>query len=414
MNKENPKALAGLKILDFSHLLQGPFATQILGDFGATIYKIERAGVGDDFRRWYFFNKKIGNTESASFLAWNRNKRSLAIDLKNSEAKKIIFHMAKSCDVVIQNFRPGVMIKLGYGYEDFKKINKKIIYCNGSGFGKSGPYVERPGQDILLQGLSGLATNTGRSSYPPTLLGAGIADQLGSLNMVISILSAIHFRDKSGIGQEIDVDLLSVLLQHQLQEYVAVLNLNQEFERPNSGIAHPGAGAPFGIYKTKDGYISIAIAPLEILSEILKDETIKNYIEGPSEAMGSTLQFTKRDEIFDHIEKNTKNFKTDDLLEKLLAKGCWCSLIKKHKQVVDDPQVKHMKMFSTYKHDKYGEIKTVSPPIKMSVTPPEISRPAPLVGEHGYEILKEFDFTQEQIEQFEKNKIITVDKNKYE
>ena len=403
-------ALSDVKVLDFSHLLAGPFATQTLGDYGAEVYKIERIHVGDDFRRWNFFNKKVGNYSSASYMAWNRNKRSIALDIRKPEAKKIIYKMAESCDIVIQNFRPGVMAKRGYGYEDFKKINSKIIYCSGSGYGESGPYVNKPGQDLLLQGLTGLAKNTGRSSYPPTQLGAGIADQLGSLNMVIGILSALHYRNQTGKGQEIKVDLLSVLLQHQLQEFVAVLNLNQEFERPDSGVGHPGSGAPFGIYKTKDDYITIAVASLEDLSEILGDQELKKYSQGPSGAMGSDLQITKRDEIFHYIENLTKKHTTDFLDKKLSEKGCWSAPLKTHKEVFDDPQVKHMNMFSTFNHPKYGNVKTVSPAVKMSETPTKISKPVPMIGEHGYEILKEFGYSEDEIKNFIKDEIMSLEK----
>ena len=403
-------ALSDVKVLDFSHLLAGPFATQTLGDYGAEVYKIERIHVGDDFRRWNFFNKKVGNYSSASYMAWNRNKRSIALDIRKPEAKKIIYKMAESCDIVIQNFRPGVMAKRGYGYEDFKKINSKIIYCSGSGYGESGPYVNKPGQDLLLQGLTGLAKNTGRSSYPPTQLGAGIADQLGSLNMVIGILSALHYRNQTGKGQEIKVDLLSVLLQHQLQEFVAVLNLNQEFERPDSGVGHPGSGAPFGIYKTKDDYITIAVASLEDLSEILGDKELKKYSQGPSGAMGSDLQITKRDEIFHYIENLTKKHTTDFLDKKLSEKGCWSAPLKTHKEVFDDPQVKHMNMFSTFNHPKYGNVKTVSPAVKMSETPTKISKPVPMIGEHGYEILKEFGYSEDEIKNFIKDEIMSLEK----
>ena len=403
-------ALSDVKVLDFSHLLAGPFATQTLGDYGAEVYKIERIHVGDDFRRWNFFNKKVGNYSSASYMAWNRNKRSIALDIRKPEAKKIIYKMAESCDIVIQNFRPGVMAKRGYGYEDFKKINSKIIYCSGSGYGESGPYVNKPGQDLLLQGLTGLAKNTGRSSYPPTQLGAGIADQLGSLNMVIGILSALHYRNQTGKGQEIKVDLLSVLLQHQLQEFVAVLNLNQEFERPDSGVGHPGSGAPFGIYKTKDDYITIAVASLEDLSEILGDQDLKKYSQGPSGAMGSDLQITKRDEIFHYIENLPKKHTTEFLDKKLSEKGCWSAPLKTHKEVFDDPQVKHMNMFSTFSHPKYGNVKTVSPAVKMSETPTKISKPVPMIGEHGYEILKEFGYSEDEIKNFIKDEIMSLEK----
>ena len=409
---ENFSALSGLKVLDFSHLLAGPFATQILGDYGATIYKIERAEVGDDYRRWHFFNKKVAGTEAATFLSWNRNKRSLAIDMKSPKGKEIIYNMTKDCDVVIQNFRPGVMDKLGYGYEDLKKINPKIIYCNGSGYGRTGPYAKRPGQDLLIQGMSGLTQNTGRANGPPVPVGAGMADQLGSYNMVIGILAAIYYRDQSGKGQEIEVDLLSCLLQHELQEFVAVLNLNQEFERAESGIGHPGTAAPFGVFKTKDGYLSIAIATLELLAEVLEDETISSKYkdDGPKGAFGSEIQFTKRDEIFDHVEIRTKNYTTQYLLDTLLEKGAWVAPVYTHKQVLDDPQVKHMKMFTSYSHEKYGEVKTVSPVVKMSETPPKITRPAPLIGEHGYEILEEFGYSVNDIKEFENEKIISVER----
>ena len=409
---ENFSALSGLKVLDFSHLLAGPFATQILGDYGATIYKIERAEVGDDYRRWHFFNKKVAGTEAATFLSWNRNKRSLAIDMKSLKGKEIIYNMTKDCDVVIQNFRPGVMDKLGYGYEDLKKINPKIIYCNGSGYGRTGPYAKRPGQDLLIQGMSGLTQNTGRANGPPVPVGAGMADQLGSYNMVIGILAAIYYRDQSGKGQEIEVDLLSCLLQHELQEFVAVLNLNQEFERAESGIGHPGTAAPFGVFKTKDGYLSIAIATLELLAEVLEDETISSKYkdDGPKGAFGSEIQFTKRDEIFDHVEMHTKNYTTQYLLDTLLEKGAWVAPVYTHKQVLDDPQVKHMNMFTSYSHEKYGEVKTVSPVVKMSATPPKITRPAPLIGEHGYEILEEFGYSVNDIKEFENEKIISVER----
>ena len=156
------KALEGVTILDFSHLLQGPFATQLLADMGANVIKIERAGAGDMFRSMTFFAKWVGGSESPNFLAWNRNKRSIALNLKSRKVHAILMDMAKKADVVVQNFRPGVLARLGYGYEDFKAVNPRIIYCSGSGYGEDGPYVDRPGQDMLIQGLAGLVANTGR------------------------------------------------------------------------------------------------------------------------------------------------------------------------------------------------------------------------------------------------------------
>ena len=168
-----------------------------------------------------FFAKWVGGSESPNFLAWNRNKRSIALNLKSRKVHAIIMEMAKTADVVVQNFRPGVLAKLGYGYEDFKAVNPRIIYCSGSGYGEEGPYVDRPGQDMLIQGLAGLISNTGRGDQAPVPAGAGLADQIGAMNMVYGILSALYYREKTGKGQKIEVNLLAGMLAHLNQEYVA-------------------------------------------------------------------------------------------------------------------------------------------------------------------------------------------------
>ena len=327
-----PKALQDIAVLDFTHLLQGPFATQLLGDMGADIIKIERPGQGDLFRTMTFKNRWVGGTESPNFLAWNRNKRSLAIDLKAPEAKTILYKIAEKADVVVQNFRPGVLEKLGFGYEDFKAINPRIIYCSGSGYGDSGPYASRPGQDMLIQGLTGLAAATGRGDGAPTPVGSGFADQIGAMNMVYSILSALYWRERSGQGQEIKVDLMSGLLQHQNQEMVWVMNFNENLERPSSSIGHPGMDAPFGVYPTCDGWVTIAMSPYNKLVGVLAKPDLLVY-DDPQ------LLFDKRDEIWAKIAEETRKWTSRDLLEAMLAVDIWCGEIKQHLDVVDDPQV---------------------------------------------------------------------------
>jgi len=227
-------ALADVTVLDFSHLLQGPFATQLLGDLGARIIKVERPGQGDLFRTMTFQNRWVGGTESPNFLAWNRNKRSIALDLKASAARGVVNRLAEQSDVVVQNFRPGVMRKLGYCYEDLRAINPRLIYCSGSGYGEDGPYATRPGQDMLIQGLTGLAAATGRADGPPVPAGSGFADQVGAMNMVYAILAALYWRERSGEGQEVRIDLMSGMLAHQGQEMLAAMNFGEDFRRPNS------------------------------------------------------------------------------------------------------------------------------------------------------------------------------------
>ncbi len=377
------KALEDVTVLDFSHLLQGPFATQLLGDMGASIIKVERPGQGDLFRTMTFKNRWVGGTESPNFLAWNRNKRSLAIDLKAPEAKAALYRIAEKADVVLQNFRPGVMDRLGLGYEDLRKINPRIIYCSASGYGDSGPYLSRPGQDMLIQGLSGLSAATGRRDGPPVPVGAGFADQIGAFNIVYGILSALYWRERSGEGQEIKVDLLTALLQHQNQELVWVMNFGEDFERPNSSIGHPGMDAPFGLYPVSDGWVSIAMSPYRKLVGVLNAPDLLAY-DDPE------LLFRKRDEVWEKIAEETRKWTRASLLEALLAADIWCGEIKSHLEAVDDPQVRHRGVVTSYQHPRAGAVKVIGPVVEMSATPPAIDRPAPIVGEHTDEILAEF------------------------
>ena len=387
------KALEDVTILDFSHLLQGPFATQLLADMGANVIKVEPPGRGDLFRTLTFNNRWVGGSESPNFLAWNRNKRSLAVDLKAPAAKTIVYRIGARADVVVQNFRPGVLAKLGFGYEDFRKINPRIIYCSGSGYGESGPYVSRPGQDMLIQGLTGVAAATGRGDGPPVPVGAGFSDQVGAMNMVYGILSALYWRERSGQGQEIRVDLLSGMLAHQSQEMLMAMNFQQDFQRPSSGIGHPGMDAPFGVYPTRDGWVTIAMSPYKRLVSVLGDESLLAY-DHPKDL------FEKRDEIWEKLAQLTKTWTTADLMKAMLAVDIWCGEVKTHLEAEVDPQVQHMGIISSYEHPVAGRVKVVAPAVKMSATPAEIRRPAPLVGQHSREILEEFGFCASEVEEF--------------
>jgi crotonobetainyl-CoA:carnitine CoA-transferase CaiB-like acyl-CoA transferase len=396
------KALDGVTILDFSHLLQGPFATQLLGDMGANVIKIERAGAGDLFRSMTFFAKWVGGSESPNFLAWNRNKRSIALNLKSRRVHAIIMEMAKTADVVVQNFRPGVLDRLGYGYEAFKAVNPRIIYCSGSGYGEDGPYVDRPGQDMLIQGLTGLASNTGRADGPPVPAGSGMADQIGAMNMVYGILSALYYREKSGKGQKIEVNLLAGMLAHLAQEYVAVLNLGQDLVRPKSGIGHPGMQAPFGIYETRDGkYVSIAMSPYKTLYETLEAPHLAVYDD-------LTTLYDKRDEVWEKVNAETRKFERDELLGRMLAADIWCAAVNDIRAASEDPAVVHGRMITTYEHPVGGTVRVIAPAVKMSETPATIERPAPLVGEHGREILAEYGLSTDEIAELEQNGDMTV------
>ena len=399
------QALAGLKVIDFSQLLQGPYATQMLGDLGADVIKIERYGSGDIYRGMTFFNKWIAEDESPCFMAWNRNKRSIAIDMKKEEGKKIILQLIEQADIVVENFRPGVMERLGYGYAALKKINPKIIYCSASGWGSDGPYLKRPGQDLLVQSVSGAIMTSGKKSDGPVALGTALCDQVNAFNCVYAILAALYFREKTGIGQEIQTNLLSSAIAFQMQDYFTIQNLGVQFERPESGIGHPGNPAPFGTYKTKDGYLAIAMNPFDTLVEALGDPSLLVYND-------KQVLFDKRDEIYYRIQAVTITKTTEEWLTIMLGYDLWVAQVNNQAAVANDPQVIHNNTFVNIQHPKAGNLKVTNIPFTMSETPGAITRPSPMIGEHGPEILKELGYDEAAIETLLSEKIISVEKLK--
>jgi crotonobetainyl-CoA:carnitine CoA-transferase CaiB-like acyl-CoA transferase len=229
-----------------------------------------------------------------------------------------------------------------------------------------------------------------------------MADQIGAMNMVYGILSALYYREKTGKGQKIEVNLLAGMLAHLGQEYVAVLNLGEDFVRPNSGIGHPGMQAPFGIYETRDGsYVSIAMSPFKTLYETL---------EAPELAIYDDLEtwFKKRDEVWGKINAETRKYDREDLLTRLLAADIWCAGVNDIRSASEDPQVKFADMITAYEHPTAGTVRVVAPAVKMSETPARIERPAPLVGQHGREILAEFGLSRDAIAELEKSGDLTV------
>lgn len=383
-------ALDHLTVLDFSHLLAGPLATQMLGDLGADIIKIERVGEGDLYRRLPpFFNERI-NGESPHFLAWNRNKRSLALDLKTPEARRIVREMAAQADIVVENFRPGVMDRLGLGYADLAAVNPALVYCSSSGYGASGPFAARPGQDLLLQGISGFMSVTGSKDGRPTPLGISLADQLCSYHIVYAVLAALIHRMKTGRGQHVEVDMLRSSLAHQGQELLFAMTLGKNFERPASGIAHPGMPAPFGVYRTSDGWMTISMNPVERLAALL---------ELPELATCDAQRlWDERDAVHALIEARTATASTAHWVELLLGAGLWAGEINSLAEVAKLEQATHLEAFTSYEHPTAGTVRTVNVPVTLSETPGSIRLPAPRIGEHSREILARFGFDDEAID----------------
>jgi crotonobetainyl-CoA:carnitine CoA-transferase CaiB-like acyl-CoA transferase len=370
--------LSHIRVLDFTALVQGPMATQIFGDLGADVIKFERPG-GEWMRSWGILNGK-SHGEMDSFLAFNRNKRSVAVDLKDPAVRSRILELALEADVVVENFRAGVMGRLGLGYDDFRAVNPGIVYASSSGYGQTGPYHKRPGQDLLIQGLSGLMSLTGRRDDPPTACGVGITDQYTALHIAIGVLSALAHRAETGEGQKIEVDLLSCTVAMQQQELTYFLGHGELPPRPVENLGSVWATAPFGIYQTSDGHITIAMTPCPVLAEAL---------DLPFLAQFDTLDkmVASRAAIYAHLSEHLRDNTRAHWIEKLLAHDVWCAPVQTYEELVVDPQVEHNGMFwDVPVGDGEATFRTPASPITFSKTPAGIRHGVPRAGQHTAEL----------------------------
>ena len=390
---EHNGPLKGLIVADFSQLAQGPWATQMLGDMGAEIIKIEPPK--GDWMRNYAYDNMYPGGESISFVCLNRNKRSIALDLKTDEGKQIAKDIIAKADILLENFRPGVMERLGLGYEVMKVLNPKLVYCSSSGYGASGPYLKRPGQDLLAQSISGGPYLNGKKGDLPVVTAVGQADLLTSLFIVQSVLAAIYSRSITGKGQKIEANLLNSVVGFHIQEVTAFLHRGNNPERSESGIPNPWIGAPYGLYDTSNGYIAIGMNSVQKLAQIIG---LDQY---DTEAFNSNNIIEGRDEIRNDFNKVFKSRRTEEWLDILLAEDIWCSQVNSFKEMVEDPQIKHNNMILEYDHPLIGKIKTTGFPVKFSETPQKIEKPAPLLNQHAEEILKDFcGYSDKEIKAF--------------
>ena len=387
--------LEGLRVADFSQLVQGPSATQFLGDLGADIIKIEPRG-GDWQRNWAIYDRYI-NGESLSFLAFNRAKRSITLNLKDLRGKEVAMRIIKSSDVLVENFRPGVMDRLGLGYEALSKVHPKLVYCASCGWGQEGPYKTRPGQDLLAQAVAGILTLNGTANDPPVPIGIGVADLTAALHITIGVLAALYRRKESGQGQRVDVNLLNSIMSLATQELTLFLNTAIEPERSAAGLGHPYVGAPMGVYKTKDGYIVVAMMPIGKVAELVG-------VEG-FDGNDSRNVIENRDEAKRRLEPGFARKTTAELIDIFMAADIWAAPVNRFPDVEKDPQVQHNQAIISFEHPVAGKFRTIGPPVKFSRTPASIKRP-PLLGEHATQILSELGYNQEEIAKLKKDQVV--------
>lgn len=384
----NEGALSHLRVLDFSQLVQGPLATQVLADLGADVVKIEKPG-GEWMRAWGILASETSG-EMDSFLAFNRNKRSITVDLKDPDVRDALLRASVDFDVVVENFRPGVMARLGLSYEDFRAHNPAIIYASSSGFGQDGPYAGRPGQDLLAQALGGLMQLTGRRDDPPTACGIGVADEYTGLHLAVAILAAVVHRQHTGAGQRVSVDLFSCTVAAQQQELTVYLNHGEPLERPGQNVGHVGATAPFGIYAAADGHLALAMTPCPRLGDVLGVDWLARYDT-------NTKMYEHRDEIHRSLEELFRTRSTDHWLAVLDAADVWCARVQNYADLEKDPQVAHNDLIWTVPiGDGQTEFRTIGTPFQFSLTPVLQRRSVPRAGQHNAELLPELGVTSQR------------------
>ncbi|MER6973066.1 CoA transferase [Nocardioides sp. NPDC000445] len=383
-----PRILEGYRVLDCSIAMAGPFAAQRLGDLGADVVKVEP--VTGEWQRHAAAGGAQGNQINVSFLSLNRNKRSLAVDLKADAGKNVLLRMVETADVFLQNYRPGVAERLGVDYATLSAINPRLVYVSMSGYGEDGPDVDQPGQDLLLQARSGAMLSTGRHGEPPQPAGQYLVDAVTASTAFEAVLAALLHRERTGEGQLVKVNMLDAITTLQMQELSVFVAGKVPQQRSAEPHAHVYIRAPYGTFKTADGFLALAMPDLPTLGKVIDEPA---FAEMSSEVHG----WSHRDEVHRRTADRLVLRTTAEWLDALGAAGIWCGPVQDYAALVEDPQIRHNGTFVEYDHPTEGRVTTPGFPYAFSRTPASIERGAPLVGEHTAELLAEAGFSGEEI-----------------
>lgn len=381
--------LTGYRVLDCSIAMAGPFAAQRLGDLGAEVIKIEP--ITGEWQRHVSAGGAKGNQINVSFLSLNRNKKSVALNLKSEEGLSVLRDLVASSDVFLQNYRPGVAKRLGVDYETLSQLKKDLIYVSISGYGESGPYVDRPGQDMLLQALSGAMLSSGRVSEPPKPSGQFLVDAVTAAAASEATIAALLHRERTKEGQLVSINMLDVITTLQMQE-ISIYTVGKiEQVRSEQPHAHSYIRAPYGIFETKEDYIAIAFPSLKQFGELIGEASFESYNDEED-------SWTHRDEIFAKTQERLLNKTAKEWLVLFREHGIWAGEVYGYKDLVNDPQIAHNKTFVEYDHPTEGHIKAPGFPFKFSKSPGSVAKGAPLIGEDTRDVLKTLGYSQEKIE----------------
>ncbi len=381
-------ALSDITILDLSRVLAGPYATMLLGDYGATVIKVEQPGVGDDTRHWG--PPFTASGESAYFLSANRNKRSITLNLKSVAGREALRDLVGQCDVLVENFRVGMMRSLSLDYLSLRELNPALVYCSLSGYGQTGPYRDRPGYDTVIQAQGGLMSITGPTSNgqdgDPAKVGVAITDVMTGMHAATAILAALHHRERTGAGQYVDLALFDVQLSWLVNVASSHLVSGQPPQR--HGNAHASI-VPYQPFPTADGWLMVAVGNDK---QFIAFSAALGYAKWSSDERFATnpARVAHRELLVPQIEAVLRTESTEDWLEKLLAAGVPCAPVNDIPTALADPQTQARGMVQHVEHPVDGPVPQLGPVAKMSATPPQIQSAPPHLGEHTDEVLREF------------------------
>jgi crotonobetainyl-CoA:carnitine CoA-transferase CaiB-like acyl-CoA transferase len=392
--------LDGIKVVSLTHYLQGPSCVNFLADLGADVVKVERTGGA--YERHWSGAKAFLNDVSVFFMMVGRNQRCIELDIQSEEGQKVLWRLIEKADVMVENFRPGTLDKRGFDYESVKARNPGIIYCSLTGYGTDGPARAKPGQDLLLQSLSGLATLSGRAGDPPVLMGTAIVDQHAATLGALGIVSALFARARTGKGMRVDSNLLSAALDLQIEPMNYHLNGAKLFERSTSGVSSRFHQAPYGVFKTADGWLTLSLSDGATLAAAFEDPQFTRFSKED--------QFDKREEINALVAQHMQK-KTVAQWEDAFAKhGVWNARVQNYDEVLADPQIKINQSVLEFDDPNAGHVRNLAHPVRYDGKAPGLRRNPPTVGQHTDEVLRELGYGADELARFRASGAIGPDR----